>query len=107
MSNDNRRQELIQGLRDLAGFLEANPDVPADGRCTYMFHTDGTDEEQRAEVDRIAELIGEDAVDSGTGHYNATKHFGRVEYEVSAIDEATRAVYRSRIHDRKPDTAVA
>jgi hypothetical protein len=81
------RQALISGLRELADFLESNPDVPAPAYTDVLvFPSSATHEESRREVDVIASLIG-----SGTRtyssqlHYATSRQFGSVEYRAVAI----------------------
>jgi hypothetical protein len=75
-------------LRDLADFLEGNPEVPAP-RWTdvLVFPLDGTDNEMKAEIDRIAALIAAGVSDQTAdgGHYTAARKFGPVQYEAVAI----------------------
>lgn len=80
------RNQLITGLLDLAVFLEAHPDIPAP-HCAdvLVFPADGTDDEQRAEIDAIAAQIGVDAIESRSGHYSASRDFGPVQYRAVAI----------------------
>ncbi len=53
------RQALISGLRELAGFLESNPDVPAPAYTGLLvFPPSAADDEKRREIDVIASLIG-------------------------------------------------
>ena len=81
------RQALISGLRELADFLESNPEVPAPA-CTdiLVFPPCASDAGKRREVDVIASLIG-----SGTEtfssycHYQTSRRFGPVEYRAVAI----------------------
>ena len=55
-ANSEERAELIAGLRDLADFLDQDPQVPAP-RFTdlFVFPPDGSDAEMFAEIDVIAE----------------------------------------------------
>ena len=87
------RTRLIAGLRDLAEFLDQNPQVPV------PFYTDllvfppiASDAEMFAEIDAIAELIGDTAESDGTptGHYIARRDFGPVQYRAIAIPHAAR-----------------
>ena len=58
---DDRRPPtaLVNGLLDLAAFLEANPDVPVPPRLTvHHFPRQDTDADMRAEIDQIAALLG-------------------------------------------------
>jgi hypothetical protein len=89
-ANSDERVRLICGLRELADFLDQNPDVPAP-RWTdlIVFPPTGSDAEMFAEVDMIADLIGATAssVDSPAGHYSAVLDFGPVQYRVVAIPD--------------------
>ncbi|MEV4552890.1 hypothetical protein ACI2LC_26410 [Nonomuraea wenchangensis] len=90
----DRRRELINGLLNLAVFLEKHPDVPASSNVTlYHFATSETDEDLRAEIDQIAARVGSsiDFDDSPNGHYATSVHFGPVEYRAVAILAAARA----------------
>jgi hypothetical protein len=86
--NDEERVRLIAGLRDLANFLDQNPDVPVPWRAdVVVFPTEASDAEMFAEIDTIAVLIGADAsdADSPRGHYSAVRTFGPVQYRTVAI----------------------
>ncbi|WP_433417745.1 hypothetical protein ACQP1V_00790 [Microtetraspora malaysiensis] len=89
------RTAVITGLRALTAFLEANPAVPVPDfpiliRC---FPKRGSDTEMRAEVDRIAELLGTeiDPDDLPFGHYTTGLDFSPIRYEVTAILADARA----------------
>jgi hypothetical protein len=91
--NDEERVWLIAGLRDLANFLDQNPDVPVPWRPEVLvFPTEASDSEMFAEIDTIAELIGSDASDaeSPRGHYSAVRTFGPVQYRAVAIPHSAR-----------------
>ena len=86
-ANPTERQALIRGLRELAGFLEDHPEVPAPTYADVLvFPPHATDTENQSEIDMIASLIG-----SGTEispyrrHYTTSRHFGPVEYRAVAI----------------------
>lgn len=86
-----RRQAVIDGLRDLATFLEEHPDVPVPpySTTTILYHTDGTDEEQRAEVDRVASILDvTPTANAEDTHYKAERSFGPLAYEALAIRAA-------------------
>jgi hypothetical protein len=90
------RADFIAGLHALADYLNDNPAVPVPPFQTdVLIHIRGTDQEQRAEVDRLAALLGVAVVDqTGTGgHYTATRAFGPVEYRCVAVPHAVRAAY--------------
>jgi hypothetical protein len=87
-ANDEQRVRLIAGLRDLADFLDQNPDVPVPRRADMLvFPPEASDAEMFAEIDTIAELIGSTAsdADSPRGHYSAVRDFGPVQYRAIAI----------------------
>ena len=81
------RQALISGLRELAGFLESNPDVPAPACIDFLvFPPCASDGERRREVDVIASLIGAGTETSSSyRHYTTSRRFGPVEYRAVAI----------------------
>ncbi|TMR99971.1 hypothetical protein [Nonomuraea basaltis] len=81
------RCEFIAGLRRLAQFLADNPKVPVPSHGeTVRVHAKGcSDEEERALVDQVAELIGSPA--SGGTHYKTTRDFGPITYEALTISE--------------------
>ena len=91
--NDEERVRLIAGLRDLANFLDQNPDVPVPWRADVLvFPTEASDAEMFAEIDTIAELIGSTAsdADSPRGHYSAVRNFGPMHYRAVAIPHSAR-----------------
>lgn len=86
--NSAERGRLIAGLRQLADFLDQNPDLPAPHYAeVIVFPVRGTDAEMFAEIDVIAQQIGATAsdADSPAGHYSAARHFGPVRYRAVAI----------------------
>ena len=92
-ANDLERVRLIAGLRDLAEFLDQNPQVPAPRYADLLvFPPRSTDAEMFAEVDIIAEQIGVTASQNDTpdGHYIASRYFGPVQYRAVAIPKAAR-----------------
>lgn len=92
-ANSEERAALIAGLRDLADFLDQNPQVPAPRRTDLLvFPPDGTDAEMFAEIDAIARRIGTKAsdTDSPAGHCSAVRCFGPVLYRAVAIPGAAR-----------------
>ena len=75
-------------MRELADFLDQNPDVPAPRHADVMvFPTPGSNAEMFAEIDAIAQQIGAAASNahSPAGHYSAVRHFGPVHYRAVAI----------------------
>ena len=92
-ANSEERGRLIAGLRELAEFLDQNPQVPAPRRADLLvFPPDGSDAEMFAEIDVIAEQIGATAsdADSPAGHYSAVRDFGPVQYRAVAIPHSAR-----------------
>jgi hypothetical protein len=87
-ANPDERAWLIAGLRELADYLDGNPQIPTPRQTDLLvFPMDGTDAEMFAEVDSIAVLIGVTAsdADSPHGHYRAIRDFGPVQYRAIAI----------------------
>jgi len=53
--NDEERLRLIAGLRDLANFLDQNPDVPVPWRAdVIVFPAEASDAQMFAEIETIA-----------------------------------------------------
>lgn len=86
-ANADKRQALIGGLRDLAGFLEENPEVPAPEYADVLvFPPYASDAKNRGEIDVIASLIGSGTeTSSARRHYTTSRRFGLVEYRAVAI----------------------
>ncbi|MFF5261799.1 hypothetical protein ACFY4C_22910 [Actinomadura viridis] len=108
------RGRVVEGLIDLAAFLEANPGVPVPRFGWRLLVALGvsvngtTDLAQRAEIDRVAGLLGAPVSDETRdgGHYIARRHFGPVTYEavhVPACRMATFDALRSYADNVKPD----
>jgi hypothetical protein len=92
-ANSEERRSLTAGLRELADFLDKNPQVPAPRRADLLvFPSDGSDAEMFAEVDVIAGQIGATASrgESPAGHYSASRDFGPVQYRAVAIPRTAR-----------------
>jgi hypothetical protein len=92
-ADNEERVRLIAGLRDLAEFLDRNPQVPAPPYADLLvFPPTGTDAEMFAEIDVIAGQIGATASRDETpaGHYRASRWFGSVQYRAVAIPRAAR-----------------
>jgi hypothetical protein len=99
-ANAEERNSLIAGLRDLADFLEGNPEVPAPRWTDVMvFPSTSTDSGMRTEIDGIATLIGAEIDDQTTdhGHYTTSRGFGPVQYRAVAIPSSSRAYRDSRL----------
>ncbi|NRQ36635.1 hypothetical protein HII36_33085 [Nonomuraea sp. NN258] len=106
---NDRRAALINGLLDLAAFLEAHPDVPVSSSVTiHHFPDSDSDAEMCEEIDKIAARVGSeiDYEDSPYGHYATSVLFGPVEYRAVAVLAAARARHdaeRSYLGCVKPD----
>ena len=93
-ANPQERQRLTAGLRELADFLDQNPQVLAPRRADLLvFPANGSDDEMFAEVDAIARCIGTQAsdADSPAGHYSAVRDFGPVQYRAVAVPNHARS----------------
>lgn len=92
------RTDFIAGLHALADFLDTHPELPVPPFQTdVLIHIRGSDEEQRAEVDRLADLLGVPVTDetSTGGHYIAVRAFGPVEYRCVAVPRAVLAAFQA------------
>ncbi|MEO3875322.1 hypothetical protein ABGB18_41615 [Nonomuraea sp. B12E4] len=91
----DHRRSFINGLLNLAIFLETHPDVPVPTArvAVHAFPAKGTDEEMRAEVDKVAALLGTgiDPDFEAHDHYVTGLDFGLIRYEFVAILAAARA----------------
>jgi hypothetical protein len=92
------RAKFINGLRDLALFLDTNLGfpVPPYSAMIHVFPEGLTDAERRAAVDRLATIMGTTARDE-SGHYRADLKFGPLTYRVVAISDNARAEHRARM----------
>lgn len=80
------RAALISGLRELADYLESNPEVPAPAHpVVHTFPAAGDWPQMRAEIDATAARLGVNAHMAGGSHYVAARLFGPVEYRAVAI----------------------
>ena len=95
------RQRLIDGLRDLAAFLEQNPDLPVNGYASIDYCVDGDDDTTGLEnLAAVADLAGVAVTDVGdrpvtaqTTHFYARRRFGPVAYEAAYITRREMADY--------------
>jgi hypothetical protein len=90
--------DFVAGLHALADFLDTHPELPVPPFQTdILIHIRGSDEEQHAEVNRLAALLDVPVTDetSTGGHYFAVRAFGPVEYRCVAVPEAVRAAFRA------------
>ena len=97
MTAPDPRAELIADLRRLADWLETNPDVPVQPWAHFElthFPPNGDDEQEFAEVDRIAAIIGTE-VTIEADRRKARQEFGRVAYEAMAISAERMARHQA------------
>lgn len=92
-----QRAAVITGLRELADYLEANPEVPTDrgfemGVAIITSEDFPDDAAKVRETERIAALVGA-PVESGHGYHHAHRAFGPVSYRATAIDQVRMAAY--------------
>jgi hypothetical protein len=91
------RAKVIDGLVELAAYLEAHPDLPV---CPFGWdlniytHT-GDDAASRAEVDRIAAVLGAQVQDDTGrgGHYRAGRSFGLISYAAVHVSARRSAAF--------------
>ena len=98
--NAEERGSLTAGLRDLADFLEENPEAPVPRHADVLvFPPTGTDMQMKAEIDRIAALIDAAVNDqtADSGHYTASRKFGPVQYEAVVIPSRWKARRAARM----------
>ena len=85
-ADSTERAALIAGLRDMADYLESNPEVPAPIYTQVFTFPPGDDWwAMRARIDATAVRLGVTAYGSAGGHYLAVRSFGPVEYRAVAI----------------------
>lgn len=91
-----QRARLVEQLRTLADFLDARPELPLSPHACLdvLYFPGGDDEVQRAEVRRVAGLLGTEPVDEGE-HLVAQHRIGRAAYRAVAIPEQVQARYRA------------
>ena len=85
---------FIRALRELADYLDQNPAVPVPVYgASIMLHASSADDGGRAQVDRIATLLGAAVYDDTAhgGHYWAVRLFGPIGYEITAITDTYTA----------------
>ena len=88
------RQAFITGLRDLADFLARHIAVPVPRYgCVIYLCADSTDDHGCVQVDRFARHLGATTHDriACSGHYEATRAFGPITYQMTAISQARMA----------------
>ncbi|MFC5186417.1 hypothetical protein [Actinomadura harenae] len=81
------RIAVAGGLRNLASLIERRMDLPVPMRVEIHYPVIGdTDDAERAEIDRIAAILGETPEYQYNGHhYTVTHEMGPVAYVATAI----------------------
>lgn len=99
IANPTERAAFIQGLRDLADFLQEHPEVPVTpyGNAITFFPHAASEADERAEIDRIAAAL--DVKPTGTSDgdfYRAIRKFGPITYKAISISAAWKAAHDAR-----------
>jgi hypothetical protein len=93
------RAQTIAGLRELADYLETHPRVPvcALGWDLNVFPQLPTEDLTRAEIDRIAAILGVPVSDETGrgGHYTVTRSFGLVSYRAICVPDRRAAAHQA------------
>jgi hypothetical protein len=91
------RAALVRGLRDVAAFLEAHPDLPAPSSAGVAWDAkDLPEDAARAAVNAAAAALGERVFDIGFGSCSVYRSFGPVEYRAVYISDAAREASKAR-----------
>ena len=107
------RAAFITALRQLADFLDANPDLPVPPYgISIDVHAERTDDGGKTEVDSVAGQLGAHVRDDTArgGHYRTGRDFGSVRYGVVSVSSDS---YRRYLADSSyrgcvtPDPEVA
>jgi hypothetical protein len=93
----DRRAQLIAGLREFASYLDDHPHIPAPRYVDIHLFPNGPDEAMRAEVDRIAAVLGSTPEEGEQGdRYAVTRMFGPlVTLRVVALFARARADHQA------------
>jgi hypothetical protein len=93
------RAQTIAGLRELADYLQAHPGVPVRdlGWDLNIYPQLPTEALKRAEIDRIAAVLGVPVCDETgqRGHYTVTRSFGLVSYSAICVPDRRAAEHRA------------
>ncbi|MFF3517838.1 hypothetical protein ACWEQN_15110 [Streptomyces sp. NPDC004129] len=85
------RAAFLAGLRELADFLAANPDVVVPRHASVAVLIDAPDSAGRREgVESLAAPLGVPAEDIGRGYFDARRDFGPISYVVVAVPPEER-----------------
>jgi hypothetical protein len=95
----DNRAAMISGLRDLADFLDTNPDIPtpAPEVIAYYFPDRDTDPQLCADIDKVATYLGSETAAETIpgGDYYTSIRFGPVEYRAVAVLAKARAPFNA------------
>jgi len=95
---DEHRAAVVAGLRELAGFLEAHPDVPVDRygiRCVSSLGEGDGDEAAVGRVEAMAAALGVEARHHPPGYWGAQRRFGPVLYGGSYVARDEMAAHEA------------
>lgn len=93
MTNATERQAVVDGLRELAHFIETHPDMPVDLtqwqiQYSVIKNVFTSEDAGHGEVDRVAALLDVETTEPHGGRwYMATRKFGPIEYRAVYIRE--------------------
>ena len=90
------RTRFIAGLRQLADYLDANPDLPVPPYAiTIDVYAGRTDNGGKAQVDSVAGQLGAHVRDdtANGGHYYTGRDFGYVRYDVVSVSDVSYRQY--------------
>ncbi|WP_146778914.1 hypothetical protein [Actinomadura craniellae] len=95
--DDEKRAQIITGLRAFAEFIRQNPHLPIPSLITVNYSVRGEDDDsERTEVDRIAAILGvATSYKFARAFYSAVRRFDGVEYEAVAITREEMDQYRA------------
>lgn len=97
-----QRDDFIQGLLDLATWLEQNPDVPVQTQdISYHVLTDN-DDTGLARLDEIAAHVGVDITNRDCGQPIVRRNFGPVAYEAVYVMRHRSAYYANYMRGYAP-----
>lgn len=95
------RCQITAGLRQLADYLDAHPDVPVApyGWDLLVSTQASSDADGVARIDAIAAVLGVPVQDERPdhGHYSAVRAFGPVAYSAFHIPARSKAIHRARM----------
>jgi hypothetical protein len=92
-TDPDARKAFIDGLRALARFLVTHQDMPVPAYGTDVLLSGSKTDDPRGFVDAFAAMTGAAVEDkwAETGHYDAARAFGPVNYRAYAISDAAMA----------------